>query len=277
MTHIPFPTRGLEALIPLAVAAQKIASASSHWKQIDTPSPTRPLGDHESTWQRSLGGEDMSSESSLRIAALESRLRLILVVNGVLFVAVFVVLAASCRTTDARSSQPKTLTVSELNIVDPHGVVRVRVGGDLPDAVINGKRVPRGQRAAGVLLYDDTGQERGGYITFSPGRQVALTLDNRTSGQTATLIAGAEGGSALNLSYGNDLVELRVDDETGPSIHAVRGKQVAFHVPPVVNFQATEGCTELRAAMTKHPREQVLDWCRARVSEEACQACLARK
>jgi len=211
------------------------------------------------------------------MSSLESRLRVILVVNSVLFVAMFVVLAASCRTTGAGSSPPQALTVSELNVVDPNGIVRVRIGGDLPDAVINGKRVPRGQKAAGVLLYDDTGQERGGYVTFSPGRQVALTLDNRTTGQTATLIAGAEGGSALNLTYGNDLVELRVDDETGPSIHAVRAKQVAFHVPPVVNFQTTEGCAELRGALAKNSREQVLNWCRARVSEEACQLCLATK
>jgi hypothetical protein len=126
------------------------------------------------------------------------------------------------------------------------------------------------------MLYDDTGQERGGYITFYPGRQVALTLDTRAPLQTVTLVAGADGGSALTLAYGKDLVELRVDDETGPSIHAVRGKQVAFHVPPVVNFQTTEGCAELRGALAKKSREQVLDWCRARVSEEACQLCLSK-
>ena len=219
----------------------------------------------------------MTGESSLRIVALESRLRLLLVVNAALFLAMLAVLVVSCSTSSHASLPPQMLTVSELKVLDPNGVVRVRVGGDLPDAVINGKRVPRGQKAAGVLLYDDTGQERGGYITFSPGRQVALTLDNRTSGQTAALIAGPEGGSALNLTYGNDLVELRVDDETGPSIHAVRGKQVAFHVPPVVNFQTTEGCAELRGALAKNSREQVLDWCRARVSEEACQQCLSTK
>jgi len=219
----------------------------------------------------------MTGESSLRIVALESRLRLLLVVNAALFLAMLAVLVVSCSTSSPASLPPQMLTVSELKVVDPNGVVRVRVGGDLPDAVINGKRVPRGQKAAGVLLYDDTGQERGGYITFSPGRQVALTLDNRSSGQTAALIAGPEGGSALNLTYGNDLVELRVDDETGPSIHAVRGKQVAFHVPPVVNFQTTAGCAELRGALAKNSRDQVLDWCRARVSEEACQQCLSTK
>src|ERR1051325_4224555 len=55
---------------------------------------------------------------------------------------------------------PQSLRVSELVVVDPKGVERVRIGGDLPDAVINGKRVPRGEKAGGVLLYDGSGQER---------------------------------------------------------------------------------------------------------------------
>jgi len=219
----------------------------------------------------------MNAESSIRVAALESRLRVVLFINAAVILAMIALVVSSCRTAGAVQPQPRVLTVSEINVVDPRGVVRVRLGGDLPDAVVNGKRVPRGQKASGVLLYDDTGQERGGYITFAPGRQVALTLDNRTSGQTATLIAGAEGGSALNLSYGNDVVELRVDDETGPSIHAVRANQVAFHVPPTLNFENTEGCGEFRDGLKKFPREQVLNVCRKRISEEGCQACVGKK
>src|SRR5207302_5200738 len=94
-------------------------------------------------------------------------------------------------TVSAQTPQP--LTVSELNVVDRDGTVRVRLGGELPDAVINGKRVPRGQRAAGVLLYDDTGVERSGYITFAPSGNVALTLDTRKN-QTASFVADPEAG-----------------------------------------------------------------------------------
>ena len=200
---------------------------------------------------------------------MERRFRMLMAVNVLLLVALLTV---------AATSRPRTLTVSELDVVDPHGVIRARIGGDLPDAVVNGKRMPRGQKAAGVILYDDSGPERGGYVTFSPSRNVALTLDNRSSaGQTAILVAGPAGGSALTLSYGNDLVEMRVDDETGPSIHAMKGKQVAFHVPPVVNFEATEGCRDFRSALTKMTRQEALDFCRARLSEEACQACIGPK
>jgi hypothetical protein len=133
----------------------------------------------------------------------------------------------------------KSLTLSELAIVDSNGRVRIRLGGNLPDAVINGITKPRGQRAAGILLYDGTGV---GYVTFEPSGNVALTLDTRKS-QVATFIAGPDGSgtSALQLFSGGSAVELR-NDEDGPSIHAVRRKQVVFHEPPVENPQQTALC-----------------------------------
>lgn len=57
--------------------------------------------------------------------------------------------------------------------VDDAGVVRVRVGQD--PAGIN-----RMSRAAGVILYDDTGLERGGMGTMANGR-VAMGLDAPTT------------------------------------------------------------------------------------------------
>ncbi len=62
------------------------------------------------------------------------------------------------------SAAPKSLRVSEVVIVDPQGVERVRIGGDVPDTVIGGKRTTRGAKAAEVLLYDGTGQERAGEV-----------------------------------------------------------------------------------------------------------------
>lgn len=49
--------------------------------------------------------------------------------------------------TSAQSAAP-SIRASEIVIVDPKGVERVRIGGQLPDAV-PGK--PRGQQVAGVL------------------------------------------------------------------------------------------------------------------------------
>jgi len=114
-------------------------------------------------------------------------------------------------------------------------------------------------------------------MTFAPGRQVALTLDARDRpGQVAILVADPDGASALTLSNGNDLVELRTDEELGPSVHVTRNNRVAFHQPPqaIDHIVRTEMCTEMRGALKSMTRDQVLTVCRQRASEEACQACL---
>ena len=134
----------------------------------------------------------------------------------------------------AAAPKNKVLTVSEIDVVDSKGVIRARLGGDLPDPVINGKRLSRGSKAAGVLLYDDAGQERGGYVTFSNGH-VALTLDSKKQ-MTGIFVAAPEGGTALKLQDGGQLIDVRIDADDGPTIHAVRDKKVAFHAPPPVNF-----------------------------------------
>ena len=212
--------------------------------------------------------------SEARLAASERRLHLLIVLNIAVLVAIA---SATCRTTAANDTKPQVLTVAEVDIVDAHGVIRARLGADLPDAVLNGKRVPRQQKPSGLLLYDDTGQERGGYVTFTPGRQVALTLDARDRpGQVAILVADPDGASALTLSNGNDLVELRTDEELGPSVHVTKNNRVAFHQPPqaLESIAKSEMCTELRGALKSMTRDQVLTFCRQRASEEACQACL---
>jgi hypothetical protein len=87
-----------------------------------------------------------------RIAILEKRQRLSLAVNLVFVVLLVVgVVGELTRTVHAQPKEgEKTLVLSELTIVDSHGVVRARLGGDLPDA---NKEVPRGSRVAGLLLY----------------------------------------------------------------------------------------------------------------------------
>jgi len=102
-----------------------------------------------------------------RIAVLERRQRLSMTVNIVLIILLVLVAGEFAREVHAQQKQDtKTLVLSELTIVDSHGVVRARLGGNLPDA---NKKIPRGSRIAGLLLYDETGQERGGYVTFEPG------------------------------------------------------------------------------------------------------------
>ena len=189
----------------------------------------------------------------------DSLIRLLIVTN----IALLIVAAAP--------KKPQVLTVSEVDIVDAKGVVRARLGADLPDAVVDGKTLKRGGKPAGLMLYDDIGQGRGGYVTF-PNGYIVLTMDSRKpSSQMVTLVASPSGGgAALMLNRQSDAVEMRVDDELGPSLHVKRGNTVAFHVPPAADISKTELC----AGWKNMPREKALDLFRSRASEEACQACL---
>jgi hypothetical protein len=158
-------------------------------------------------------------------------------------------------------------------VVDSKGIVRARIAGNLPDIITVGKRIARGQEAAGILLYDDTGLERSGYVTLTPSRNVGLTFDN-TGTHTATIVAGPEGGSALTLRLGDDAVDVRVDQD-GPSLHVTRKKQAVFHEPAVDQPEKTALCETLREAKSRTTPEELMAACRARSSEAACRACLA--
>jgi len=167
---------------------------------------------------------------------------------------------------------PSSMKVSELVVVDPKGVERVRIGGDLPDATINGKRVPRGEKAAGVLLYDTTGQERGGYVTWESGN-VGLTLDTRKS-QVALFAAGLE-GSALVMWHGKDSVELR-SDEDGSRITAVQNSSIVSQQPGTIKMSSST-CEDYRGARARVSPEQVMRDCQRRFANDVCRACLDQK
>jgi hypothetical protein len=113
-----------------------------------------------------------------RVTRLE-RVLLLAVMSWLVTEAAALLYFAPWRANALNVTTPQSLRVSELVVVGPKGVERARIGGDPPDAVINGKSIPRGEKAAGLLLYDGTGQERGGYVTFEPFSNIALTLDTK--------------------------------------------------------------------------------------------------
>ncbi len=205
-----------------------------------------------------------------RTRKLERRLRLS-VCGWLLTFGLMVMSAWTWQSQAQQPGTPASLRVSELVVVDPKGVERVRIGGDLPDAVIGGKRVPRGEKAAGVLLYDGAGQERSGYVTFEPSGNVGLTLDTRR-GQVALFVAGPDTGSALQLWHGRDVVELRSDDN-GSRLTAVKDGEVVSQEPPVGKI-STGTCEAYRSARSRVSAEQVMRDCRRRFNEAACRACL---
>jgi hypothetical protein len=135
-----------------------------------------------------------------RLDAFEREVRRLRIAVGVLvalIVPVAVLALAAGGIMPTAIAQGPSLRVHELVIVDDRGVERARLGGRLPDAVVNGQRLKRGGNAAGLLIYDDTGRERGGYITFDePSGNALLTLDTR-GGQVAYLAADKQEGIAL--------------------------------------------------------------------------------
>jgi hypothetical protein len=182
--------------------------------------------------------------------------------------AVFTTVAASSRAVSTFDS----IDAKEIIVRDGKGVIRARISGEMPDAVINGKVVDRGSKAAGFMVYDKTGQERGGYVTFENGN-VALTLDTRER-QAALFVAGPDGGAAAEVWDKAGLVGLRVD-ETGARFTAVKDGKVVYQMPEVVI--SPEVCGAYTNPDLKLTSDERLSACKGRFSENQCNACLDRK
>ena len=171
-----------------------------------------------------------------------------------------------------------SLRVRQLIVVDTDGTVRARVGANLPDAMVHGRRLPRGDVAAGVLLYDHTGLERGGYVTFNTSGSVALTLDSRER-QVAVFAAGPSGdaGAAIRLFRKDDWAELKVDDG-GPHVSVGRSGALAFMQPEPTASEAAGMCSELKVEVARvvppPTTAAVLAACKAHASDGVCRRCL---
>ncbi len=197
----------------------------------------------------------------LRRVTLQSRVQM-----GVLAVMMAAGLAAFV------SDEPRALRASELVVVDPDGVERVRISGDLPDAVVDGRRLVRGEKAAGVILYDGAGRERSGYATFEPSGNVLLTLDNRQSEQNALFVAGPDNAAALRLWQGRDAIDLRTDP-AGTRMTIVEDGLVRHQTP--VTPIPTEACEAYRAAVPSLGQNVALRECNGRFTADNCDRCLA--
>jgi len=174
-----------------------------------------------------------------------------------------------------------TLRVREIAVVDEHGVVRARLGGNLPDAMSrSGRPIPRGDRVAGLLIYDDRGAERGGYVTFEKSGIAALTLDSRGP-QVAIFAADSSpgNGAGLRVWTGKSWAEIKADSG-GPHVSAGRDGRVVFFEPATTIGEQGVFCRELKAEVSQIPKqpspEEVLAACRAHRTEKDCHLCLGK-
>jgi hypothetical protein len=164
-----------------------------------------------------------------------------------------------------------TIQARDITIVDKNGVVRARMSGDMPDAVMFGGRVAkRGGEAAGFMIYDKDGYERGGYVTFDHDNAM-LSLDSKHH-MVVSMIAGPDesGVGVLNLANKQQGMELRVDSD-GARMSVSKARVVQQQIPAIDQL-ATETCTRWRKLDKDNPGKNV---CRSRYTETACQRCLS--
>ncbi len=174
--------------------------------------------------------EDLRS----RLASLERRSRrlgwIVAVLTAVVVAGVIISLF-EFQAAERRSAPPTDgiLKVRGLVVVDGGGVERVRIAAPLPDPLVLGKRFPRGGAISGILLSDEEGNERSGYVTSDGYPNVFFTLDGLAR-QHVLFIAEPQGDPTLrlwdragsfNLSIGADAASLKV----------VRGKETLLEVP----------------------------------------------
>lgn len=218
-----------------------------------------------------------------RIQKLERRVRVMAGLNLFVVGLLGVSILTGFHSPSSAHFAADSVSVRELRVVDSTGVVRVRLSSSMPDAVIRGRRVRRPEQAAGIMLYDDLGQERGGYVTFAPSRSIALTLDTRQS-QVAAFSADSVGGAALGLFEQNDRLEIRADKASGTGLFVFRDGALRLQDPALSDAEEAKVCSEMkdelavaRARTNQHFDDALLTAaCRLHLSDSGCRKCFGK-
>ncbi len=183
--------------------------------------------------------DDVTSHLSRRIARLERRNRFVVAIAAISTIAaVGAAVAGRATAAQADAGIHDVLRVRALDVVDAHGITRVKIAAPLPHAIVAGRQLrSRGGRPedtmSGMLLFDAEGQERSGYATVDHGySNVLLTLDDKTR-QHAMFIAEPTGATTLRLFNGDtrDRLDLGMDED-GPSLTMVRHGEQIYRLPP---------------------------------------------
>lgn len=143
-----------------------------------------------------------------RLAKLEKRHG---ATTGVLWLAILVLIGVTAyqayriydmSVTMHDMARATSLRVKELRIYDDKGVDRVILAGSLPQPLLDGKAYHTPPRSmAGMLIYDGSGTERGGYGTADGYANAMLTLDAEGH-QVMLLMAEPDGGAFFRQQEG---------------------------------------------------------------------------
>lgn len=268
----PRPRYSQFTLVPLCFIAKRWYRYNLVWKLHQLmPDISRQL--------KILGGEMQQQDSGLdqRIEACERenrKLKRIVLFQGMAAVAFLLIACAGTAQTESknRTDLVEKITAREIVVVDAQGVVRARMSGDMPDAVMAGGHVSkRGTKAAGFMLYDEEGIERGGYVTMDTGSNAMLSLDSKHQ-MIAHIVAGPdqEPAAALRLGSAKHAVELRSD--LNGSRMSLEKERTVIQQMPAIETLAPETCQKQIEYEKAFPGRAV---CRARYTAEACTRCLS--
>ncbi len=158
---------------------------------------------------------------------LERKLKLFKYVWIISFFAVIV----SVWTLQASSeSQNDTLRLRKLVIIDEKGVERVIIAAPVPEPITLGKRFSRGGNSSGILLFDEEGNERSGYVTTDGYPNVLFTLDS-IARQQVLFMTEPHGSTALWIwDQNNNSFQLNVGGES-PNLKLIKDGKEMFAQP----------------------------------------------
>lgn len=112
----------------------------------------------------------MENALAERISALERQIRVLrMLLMTIVACAAFLAILSVARA----ASQPVSLRLRNLAIVDEHGVTRLLLGAPLPNPISGGKESQRRSGAYGMLIFDSKGNEFGGYTIADDGALVS--------------------------------------------------------------------------------------------------------
>ena len=165
-----------------------------------------------------------------RTKKLERRLKLS-TFGWLLTVGLFLLPAWAWQATSASSEKlPDTLRLRQLTIVDGNGTERVVIGAPLPEPIILGKRSTRGGvNANGILLFDEEGNERSGYITTDGYPNVLFTLDSLER-QHALFMTEPHGSTSLLAWDADNSFQLNLNRDS-PKLKITQKGQTIFEQP----------------------------------------------
>jgi hypothetical protein len=163
------------------------------------------------------------------VVVLERRNRRVTLLVTGLLVAWLLTLTgfAALESRERSAAKPaEILRVRGLIVVDQNGTERVRIEAPLPDPIMLGKRIPRGGSVSGILLFDEEGNERSGYVTSDGYPNVFFTLDGLAQ-QHVLFLAEPQGSATLRMWAGDgNVVNLGVGDEAPSFKMSKQGKDV---------------------------------------------------